>query len=395
MSFKQLNLDQDVLKAINDMGFEKPTKIQTSCIPIIKQGKDVVGRSLTGSGKTAAFGLPLIEKVEMGNNLQAIVIAPVRELAHQVADELKKFSKYKKLKITTVYGGVSINPQITALKTTNIVVATPGRLLDHMNRGTINTNNVKYLVLDEADKMFEMGFIEDIKRIMGKLPRGKQSLLFSATMPQEVRGLIERFLNKPVYIQEDAHVDRSKLKQIYYDIRSHDKFSLLVHLLKHKTDGLALVFCSRRSEVDIVAKNLKKQGIHAMAIHGGLTQNRRSNALDALKDDKIDVLVATEVAGRGIDIENITQVYSYDCAQTSQEYTHRIGRTARAGKSGEAVTLLTPRDHDNFGRVISDSQITIEKAEVPEFKRVPFDRSRSYGKRRHGGKGRSRRPRRR
>lgn len=400
MSFKNLNLSKPVMRAIEDLGFEKPTPIQSNCIPLVLDGKDVVGRSLTGSGKTAAFILPLLNMVEESKGQQVIVLAPVRELAHQVKDAFDEFSKHTKLSAVAVYGGVSLEPQVKALRKSEFIIATPGRLLDHMQRGNIDTKNIKHFVLDEADKMFDMGFIDDIKKIITQLPKSKQTLLFSATMPSQVKKLVSKYLTNPEIIEEEAHVDKGKLTQVYYDVKQNQKFALLVHLLKHKTDGLAIVFCSRRNEVDVVGKNLKKQNISAMAIHGGLTQNRRSKALGQLKDGKIDVLVATEVAARGLDVKNISSVINYDSATNPQEYTHRIGRTARAGTEGIAITLLTPRDHEAFSSVMADSQINIEKRQVPELEKVEFTRN-SYTKKgdrgnnsrgsgnRYGGRGRN------
>lgn len=380
MGFEELNLHQDILKAVKRHGFSEPTAIQLRCIPEIKAGRDVVGQSLTGSGKTAAFGLPLLERIHPGKGVQALILTPTRELAGQVRDTLASFSSFTRIEIAAVYGGVGIEPQIDALQKADIVVATPGRMLDHIKRNTVDLNNATFFVLDEADKMFEMGFIEDVEEIIGYLPKERQTLLFGATMPYEIRHLIKKHLRNPYFIKEQIHVDRSLLKQVYYDVKQHEKFSLLVYLLKNKTPGLAIVFCGRRSEVDILTRNLKMQGINAMAVHGGLSQNRRNRAVDSLKQENIQVLVATDVAARGLDIKNISHIYNYDSAKNSSEYVHRIGRTARAGKSGEAATLLSERDHDNFRNVMTDSSLQIEKELLPHFERVPFIRQMHKGR---------------
>ncbi|MBU0929994.1 MAG: DEAD/DEAH box helicase [Nanoarchaeota archaeon] len=372
MTFEELNLSQEIMNAIKRIGFIKPTPIQKSCIPEIKKGRDIVGQSLTGSGKTAAFGFPILEKIKPGCGIQTLILAPTRELAVQVKDHLISFSSFTKINITAVYGGVSLVPQFSAVKRADIVVATPGRMLDHINRRTINLTNVHTLVIDEADKMFEMGFIEDVTEIIKCLPEKRQTLLFSATISSEVRNLIKRYLKDPLFIKEEIHVNQSLLKQVYYNVVQNEKFSLLVNLLKKKTPGLAIVFCGTRRQVDIITKNLKIQGINAMAVHGGLSQNRRSHAVDSLKRENIQVLVATDVAARGLDINNISHIYNYDSPKTPDEYTHRIGRTARAGKSGEAVTLVSERDHANFGHVMSDRNLNIRKGEMPEFERVRF-----------------------
>jgi len=377
VGFEKLNLHPDILKSLKKSGFVEPTPIQARCIPELKAGKDVVGQSLTGSGKTWAFGIPLVEKITPGNGIKAVILAPTRELALQVTDTLSTLSAFRGLRVTTVYGGVGIQQQIDALRRADIVVATPGRMLDHISRNTIKLDKVEFLVLDEADKMFEMGFIDDVKDIMSRLPMNRQTMLFSATMPGEVDNLIKRYLKNPVIIKEKVHVDHSLLKQIYFEVNQHDKFALLLHLLKHATPGLAIVFCQTRREVDVITKNLKSHKIDALAVHGGLSQHQRTAAVSALKSERIAVLVATDVAARGLDIQNISHIYNYDAPKNSLEYTHRIGRTARAGKSGEAITLLTERDHENFRNVLSDRQIQVQREELPQFERVKFVRAQS------------------
>ncbi|MFH1174600.1 MAG: DEAD/DEAH box helicase [archaeon] len=383
-------LQETTQRALHDLGFEEWTSIQEKCIPEIMQGKDIFGQSATGSGKTAAFGIPLIEKITPGRSVQALILTPTRELCVQVADALKSFAKHTKLKIASIYGGVGISPQIDALKRADVVVGTPGRILDHLERGTLQLAWVRFLVLDEADKMFEMGFIDDVRRIIHGIPKDRQTMLFSATLPYSIVKLAETHLRNPVHIKSESYVDRSKLKQTYYEIPSHEKFSLLVHLLKHKTSGLALVFCATRREVDLVANNLKKQGIKALPIHGGLSQKQRLEVLDKLKHEQIRILVATDVAARGLDIKNISHVYNYDVPKTSDEYIHRVGRTARAGESGEAVTLLSDRDYQNFDQVLRDRSLTIKREQPPRTERVMFHRQ----ERPQGRSGFSRGPRR-
>ncbi len=392
MKFEELGLSESILKAAVKSGFTEPTPIQASAIPAVKQGRDVVAQSLTGSGKTAAFGFPLLEKINPGQGIQVLILTPTRELTEQVKETLISFSSFMKIHITAVYGGVSLRPQFDAVRRADIVVATPGRLLDHIQRRSIYLDNIRFLVIDEADKMFEMGFIDDVKQIIRFLPKERQTMLFSATMPAEIIHLIDAFLKNPLMIQEQVYVDKNLLKQFYYDVEQYDKFSLLVHLLKKKTPGLAIVFCGTRREVDIITRNLKSQGIEAQAVHGGLSQNRRSNAVNSLKSQNIDVLVATDVAARGLDIRNISHIYNYDSPKNATEYTHRIGRTARAGHYGEAVTLLAARDHDNFRMVTRDGTLPIEREELPEFERVPFQRNtpgrgRFSGKQRFGQRG--------
>ena len=380
MEFKDLNLPQEVIKAIEKKGFINPTAIQEKCIPLIQKGKDVVGQSLTGSGKTAAFGLPMLQRIEPRQGVQALILVPTRELAVQVCRDMAAYSEFMNLKVVSVYGGVGMGPQIDGLKRAEIVVATPGRMLDHLGQRTANLGKVHMVVLDEADKMFEMGFIDAVKMIFGYLPVHRQNLLFSATMPHEVVTIIKKYLKDPVFVKEELHVDKSLLKQVYYNVKHQEKYSLLVHLLKHKTSGLAIVFCATRRNVDFIYKNLRKQGIAAMAVHGGLSQNQRSHSVDSLKNQKIDVLVATDVAARGLDISNVTHIYNYDSPRNSNEYTHRIGRTARAGKSGEAITLLSDRDYENFRNVMSDRTLNIEEVETPAFEKVEIVKTASMDK---------------
>ena len=389
MKIEDLNLNPLLLKAVHGMGFTEATPIQEKCIPEIRKGHDVVGQSSTGSGKTAAFALPILEKISSGHGIQALILTPTRELCVQVTDAVNEFGRYMHIRAASVYGGVGIEPQMRAIKTADVVVGTPGRILDHLERKTIRFDNVHYLVLDEADRMFDMGFIDDVERIISQVPKDRQTMLFSATIGADVHNVVRKHMRAPVTIKGEIYVDKSLLKQVYYDVKSYDKFSLLVHLLRNKTSGLALIFCATRREVDTVSRNLKMQGMKAMAIHGGLTQNRRLYALDSLKKGHINVLVATDVAARGLDIKDVSHVYNYDVPKTSEEYVHRIGRTARAGMGGDAVTLLSDRDYENFSSVLRDRTLDIKKAEAPQFEKVAFTRvQREFGSER----GRPQRP---
>lgn len=379
MDTKGITFAPDLEKALLDLGFSEFTEIQEKCIPLIQQGKDVIGLSYTGSGKTAAFGFPALEKVVPGKGIQLLVIVPTRELCNQVAKEFRKFTKYRKTYIVEVYGGVSINPQMDHLRRAEVVVGTPGRLLDHLSRGTLNTSKVNILVLDEADKMFEMGFIEDIQQIMSTIPKGSQKLLFSATMSSDILSLVKNFMHEPEKVKMQEYVDKDKLLQHYYDIDRRSKFSLLVHVIHNEAKGLVLVFCGTRHIVDSVARNLNKQNVRALALHGGITQHRRNEVMDLFRDGKLDVLVASDVAARGLDIKNVNLVINYDIPKTSQEYVHRIGRTARAGMEGKVISLLTAEDYDNFRHVLEDRSLLIDQLVTPEFERVPFTRPEQYG----------------
>jgi len=391
MNFKELGLDPQLVRAIEEMGYVEPTDIQKATIPLIKAGKDVFGQSLTGSGKTAAFGLPILEKISRTGKIQALVLVPTRELCEQVAKEFIKFSKYKPVRITTVYGGVAIGPQIRNLCDSDIVVGTPGRILDHLNRRTLNLSNVSFLVLDEADKMLEMGFIDDVKKIIRYVPKQRQTLLFSATISSEVMCIAQNHMINPQKVETESYFEKSQLKQVYYNVLGGDKFSLLVHLLKQENPTLTIVFCATRRRVDMVAKNLQKHGLNFVAIHGGLTQAKRNQIMDEVKANKVKGLVATDVAARGLDIRNVTHIFNYDIPRTSKEYVHRIGRTARAGETGKAISLLCSEDHDNFRHVLADRELEIDVAEMPDFQKLQFeairaDRPRFGGQRRfsHG-----------
>jgi ATP-dependent RNA helicase DeaD len=376
MKFQELEFNKQIIDKTIEKGFDELTIIQEKCIPKIMMGYDVVGQAETGSGKTMAFCLPILEKIKPREGLQTVILTPTRELCIQVKNVFKDFGKKLGIRTTSVYGGVAIGPQIKRIKTSEVVVGTPGRMLDHLRRKTIDFRNVRFLILDETDKMLEMGFIYDVEKIVSYVPNNRQTLMFSATIMGNIHRLMNKHLRNPIVIKTQSQVDKNKLHQTYFDIyNQNEKFSLLVHLLKNDTSGLAIVFCATRIESDIVARNLRKQGIHASAIHGGMTQHQRTQSLDRIKNKKTDVLVATDVAARGLDIKNISHIYNYDVPKTSIEYIHRIGRTARAGENGVAITLLTARDHDNFRRVQSNNELNIERAKMPIFEKVSFYRN--------------------
>ncbi len=369
--FEDLGLSNQLTTTIRRMGFNKPTQIQGKSIPHILSKKDVIGESETGSGKTLAFGCGIIEHVVPKAGLQALILAPTRELAEQVKNELKQVSGNKPLKIITVYGGVSIGPQIEGLQRAEVVIATPGRLLDHLERRTINTSRIKLLVLDEADRMLDMGFIDDVEKIIKACPHKRQTLFFSATISPKIKELAGRYMVKPVKVLAGKHVDPNKLKQVYYDIPKNMKLSLLVHLLQKENAGLAMVFCNTRKNTDFVAKNLKANKINAVAIHGGFSQNKRTKTIQMFDRANFSVLVCTDVAARGLHIENVSHVYNYDLPKDPNDYVHRIGRTARAGESGKVINILCDYDYDNFARIQREyNTFSIEKAERPYLKRA-------------------------
>ena len=298
-----------------------------------------------------------------------MILTPTRELTEQVATSIKHFSKNKKLNVLAIYGGVDIVAQIRKLYRTDVVIGTPGRILDHINRRTINLSNIKILVLDEVDRMFDMGFSKDVERILHYCPKERQTMMFSATISSDIDHLAKKYTTSPVQISAKSYVDSSKLIQVYYDVPTEKKFSLFVHLLK-KTPGMAMVFCKTRRNVDFVTDNLNKIGINAKAIHGGLTQNNRTRVLGDFQKSNLKVLVCTDVAGRGLDIKGVTSVYNYNLPQIATDYTHRIGRTARAGEEGKVINLLSSEDYLTFRKIMENDSFNIINEKLPEFEYI-------------------------
>ncbi len=386
--FKALGLSEELCLAVRDLGFKDPSEVQERAIPFILDGKNVVAGSKTGSGKTLAFGAGMIDNSVKGEGIQALVLTPTRELAEQVMESIKTYSKYKKLGVCSVYGGVSMNPQISNLKRSEIVVATPGRLLDHIRQGTIKLGNVKIAALDEADIMFDMGFIDDVSSILDECKNRTQTLLFSATITEAVHKIVTRYIKNYEEVAVESYVDSSKLTQIYYDTDDRLKFSLLVHLLREEKGELVMIFCNSRRNVDFVANNLKELGMKAAAIHGGLTQNRRQRMLERFSDEKskVGILVCTDVAARGIHVDSVSHVFNYDIPNDSKQYVHRIGRTARAGEEGMAINILTARDHENFQKVLRDNDVEIDFRKTPEVERIRIAWKEDRGSRGFGGR---------
>jgi superfamily II DNA/RNA helicase len=370
---KTLNIKEEIVRALKEEGIVKPTTIQEKAIPLIHEGKDLIGISRTGSGKTATFGVPLLERIQSKHGVQALVLSPTRELANQTSNELKKWSKYLNINIATVFGGVPIDPQVRAISKAEVIVGTPGRVLDHLGRETLDLSRLNIFVLDEADKMVEMGFIEDIERIIGEANTERQILLFGATISSEIDYLKNRYMKNAVVAEAELHVKKDLLKQCYYNVEMNQKFSLLAHLMKGKDVGRAIIFCSKRSTVELVNSNLRAQGIKSDMIHGKMRQNKRLQVIERFNSDKLRFLVASSVAARGLDIQDVTHVFNYDLSQDPQEYIHRVGRTARAGGSGEAVTLLTQTDYGTFSAILDNYDIDIDEAESVNFPKLKFD----------------------
>ena len=370
-TFEELGLSYDMLGILSDLKIETPSEIQEKTIPLVLAGRDVIGGSVTGSGKTLVFASGIVENLQKNGRVQALILTPTRELAEQVAESIKKFSKHKKLNVLPIYGGISIETQIRKMRDTDIVVGTPGRILDHLQRNTLNLGQVKFLVLDEVDRMFDMGFQKDVERILEECPKKRQTMLFSATISPEMDHLARKHTQKPAEVSVKSYLDPSKLKQIYYNIPDGLKFSLFAHLLKQEKGRLVMVFCGTRNNVDFVANNLNHLGINAKAIHGGMLQTKRNKVMNEFDSKNgVNVLVCTDVAARGLDIKGVSHVYNYDLPKTSSEYIHRIGRTARAGKEGIAINILCSRDYDNFSNILRDEKLHIEEAKTPFCERV-------------------------
>ncbi|MBA9029222.1 MULTISPECIES: DEAD/DEAH box helicase [Bacillaceae] len=366
--FSELGLDRTSMKSIERMGFEEASPIQAQTIPLALEGKDIIGQAQTGTGKTAAFGIPLIENIDLkDDNVQGIVIAPTRELAIQVSEELFKLGYGKRTRVMAVYGGQDIDRQIRALKKKpHIVVGTPGRLLDHIKRKNIKLGNVHTVVLDEADEMLNMGFIEDIESILSNVPGERQTLLFSATMPDPIRKIAERFMKDPTLVRVKAkEMTVSLIDQYYIELRENEKFDTLARLLDIQTPELAIVFGRTKRRVDELSSALNIRGYSAEGIHGDLSQAKRLSVLKKFKEGSIDVLVATDVAARGLDISGVTHVYNFDIPQDPESYVHRIGRTGRAGKHGEAVTFVTPRERGQLAAVEHTTKKRMVKMKTP------------------------------
>ncbi|MGM0641245.1 MAG: DEAD/DEAH box helicase [Thermotogota bacterium] len=375
IKFEELGLSKETLSALKKKGFEEPTPIQEKTIPILmNKDKDVIGQAQTGTGKTAAFGIPIIEDLEHSKNrdVQALILAPTRELAVQVAEEINSLKGRRKLFVLPVYGGASIDHQIRGLKRgADIVVGTPGRVIDHINRGTLKLNNLKYMILDEADEMLNMGFIEDVERILAETNQNKKMLLFSATMPRKILNLAKRFMkNYEVVSVKEERMTTDLTDQIYFEVRNSDKFESLCRIIDVEDEFYGLVFCRTKVNVENVANKLIDRGYSAEALHGDISQYQRERILRKFKTQNINILVATDVAARGIDINNLTHVINYSLPQNPESYVHRIGRTGRAGQEGTAITFVTPEEYRKLAFIKRYAQTNIRKEKIPEIKDI-------------------------
>ena len=374
IKFEELNLSKDLLKAVADMGFVEATPIQAETIPPILEGHDIIGQAMTGTGKTAAFGLPAIEKIDPQNKaVQVLILCPTRELALQVSSEINKFLKYKKHIVQVpIYGGQPIDRQIYALRRgAQIVIGTPGRVMDHMRRGTLKFNEVKMMILDEADEMLNMGFRPDIELILKGMKQSKQTVLFSATMSPEILQLTKRYQKDPINIKViPTQVNVAAVEQIYFEVESQVKFDLLTTLIDTHKPRLSIVFCNTKRRVDNIVGRFRARGYLAEGLHGDIRQAKRNTIMSKFRSDKVDILVATDVAARGIDVVNVEAVFNYEIPMDRESYVHRIGRTGRAGRSGKAFSFVSRMDSGMMREIKRYTNADIKQLPLPNINYV-------------------------
>ena len=349
------------MKALEEMKFEEVFPIQEMAIPPIMEGKDVIGKAESGSGKTLAFAIPIVEKIKYPKNIQVLILTPTRELAEQVCREIQKVGKYTHVRSLAVYGGKSIEMQFRSFSNVSVIVATPGRLMDHIRRNNIDLRHVSILILDEADRMLDMGFIDDIKFILRFIPKERQTLLFSATFSDEIRRIVNNYMKNPILIELNKEKPSVKtVKQIAYVVRENEKQKCLEHILNQEKPDLALIFCSTKIKSDRLHRTLRRF-YNIGVIHGDLSQSQRERVMSDFKNRRVNYLIATDVAARGIDIKNISHVINYDIPNDVETYIHRIGRTGRAGASGKSITFVTPEEMPDFLRYEHFVNVKIEK----------------------------------
>ncbi len=373
-TFDKFNLDKDILKAVVDAGFREPSPVQDAAIPLILEGNDIVAQAQTGTGKTAAFGLSTMSMINPAERrVQILVITPTRELATQVSDELFTLGKHRNIKTATIYGGSSYTRQIGLIERgATVVVATPGRMLDLLKNNRLRNFAPKIVILDEADEMLDMGFLEDIESILEYLPKERQTLLFSATMPQPIKNLAKRKLNDPkfVNITPKDHSTNEDIEQLYYVIEERERDNALIRLLDSIEPVKSIVFCRTKKEVDRVSTQLMAIGYSAKGLHGDMEQNQRESVIRAFRDSQIEILVATDVAARGLNVTDISHVFNFHMPFDPESYVHRIGRTGRAGRKGTAITLVTPMEYSSMQRIAKKVGTNIKFKMVPSLNDV-------------------------
>lgn len=365
-TFEELGIKKSIIDGLKEIGFERPFPIQEATIPVLLSGRDVIGQAHTGTGKTAAYSISMLQSIEPNKTIQGLILAPTRELAVQITDEIKKFAKYTGIKAVSIYGGQGIGVQLQALKHgVEIIVATPGRLIDHLKQGSIHLNDIKFVVLDEADTMLDMGFIDDIRFILELTPVKKVMSLFSATMPPEILRLAEDYLNNPKQFLLDAdNLSGEGIDQAFLVIKDREKLKYLIEFIKENKKGQTVVFCSTKNRTRDVARSLRQAGFNAVAIEGDMSQHRREISMSQFRRGQADILVATDVAARGIDVPQVALVVNYDVPNQEMVYFHRIGRTARAGAKGRAITLVSYSSIGDFNLI--KQQIKVNMTDLNE-----------------------------
>lgn len=367
-SFTTLGLSERVLRAVRDMGFEEPSPIQARTVPVLMEGRDLIGQAQTGTGKTAAFGIPIVENTDSrSRSVGAMVLAPTRELAIQVAEEISKIGKYTRVKVAPIYGGQSLERQVRMLRLgAHVVVGTPGRVMDHLRRGTLTLDKLRVLVLDEADEMLDMGFIEDIEWILERCPTERQTMLFSATMPEEIRRLARRYMRDPEWVSiAPQQLTVPQIEQHFYEVRELVKAEALTRIVDVEGIERGIIFCRTKKGVDELSEALQARGYLAEGIHGDMNQAQRLRVMTRFRQGAIELLVATDVAARGLDIPDVTHVINYDIPQDPESYVHRIGRTGRAGKAGTAVTLINAREFPQLRLIERVIRMRIQRRPLP------------------------------
>lgn len=368
LNFKSLNISKEILKALEILGYKHPSEVQAQVIPQVLKARDIIVKSQTGSGKTGAFAIPICEKIEIEENrVQALVLTPTRELAIQVKEDITNIGRFKRIRSAAVFGKQPISEQTRQLKQRiHVIVGTPGRTLDHIERKNINLSDIKYLIIDEADEMLNMGFIDQVETIINALPKDRITMLFSATMPEQIERLCHNYMVNPINIEINPEsLTVEKIHQRYYEIENNKKFNLLNKLIYTERPDSCIIFCSTKDNVDSLVQRMKSRNYSCDKLHGGMLQKDRIDTIERFKKGEFSFLVATDVAARGIDVENITHIINYDIPMEKESYVHRIGRTGRAGKKGSAITFVTPNEYRFLKDIEEYIDLSINRGEVP------------------------------
>lgn len=373
LNFKDLGLSEEILEAIEKLGYKKPSEVQEKVIPLILKGKDVMAKSQTGSGKTAAFAIPISEKIELEEKKpQVLVLAPTRELAYQIKEDFTNIGRFKRLRCVAIFGKQPVSVQVNELRQrVHVIVGTPGRTFDLIEREALDVSKINYLVIDEADEMLNMGFIDQVKDIIKKLPKKKLTLLFSATLPEEILELSSTYMTEPINIEIKAKSSvTDRIKQVYYEVENDKKFNLLNKLIYVERPESAMIFCRTKENVEKLTSRMKAKGYPCNALHGGMLQADRTSMMNKFKRGEFIFLIATDVAARGIDVENVTHVINYDIPMEKESYIHRMGRTGRAGNKGTAITLVTSREYRFLEEIEETFELSIVKGKLPSEEEV-------------------------